>query len=72
MGDMFGQINNILDTTMGDLFQQLNNIQGGGIGGPSKAFQKGINFANILTNALNVTHKTVHQILHLLERVVLH
>ena len=36
MGDMFGQINNILDTTMGDLFQQLNNIQGGGIGGPDK------------------------------------
>ena len=52
MGDMFGQINNILDTTMGDLFQQLNNIQGGGIGAPSNAFQKGINFANILTNAL--------------------
>ena len=52
LGDMFGQINNILDTVMGDLFDQLNNIQGGGIGAPSKAFQKGINFANILTNAL--------------------
>ena len=52
LGDMFGQINNILDTVMGDLFDQLNNIQGGGIGLPSKAFQKGINFANILTNAL--------------------
>jgi len=52
LGDMFGQINNILDTIMGDLFDQLNNIQGGGIGAPSKAFQKGINFANILTNAL--------------------
>ena len=52
LGDMFGQINNILDTIMGDLFDQLNNIQGGGIGAPSKAFQKGLNFANILTNAL--------------------
>ena len=52
LGDMFGQINNILDTVMGDLFDQLNNIQGGGIGAPSKAFQKGLNFANILTNAL--------------------
>ena len=50
MGDMFGQINNILDTTMGDLFQQLNNIQGGGI--TLVSISKGINFANILTNAL--------------------
>jgi len=52
MGDMFGQINNILDTTLGGLFDQLNNISGGGIGVPSKTFSKGMSFANILTNAL--------------------
>ena len=52
MGDMFGQINNILDTTLGGLFDQLNNISGGGIGAPSKTFSKGMSFANILTNAL--------------------
>ena len=52
MGDMFGQINNILDTTLGGLFDQLNNISGGGIGTPSKTFSKGMSFANILTNAL--------------------
>ena len=52
LGDMFGQINNILDTNMGSMFDQMNNIQGGGILPPSKTFSKAIKFANILTNAL--------------------
>ena len=53
LGDMFGQINNIIDTTMGDLFGQLNNIQGGGIALPSETFSKAIKFANIITNVLD-------------------
>ena len=36
LGDMFGQINNILDTSLGSIFDQLNSIQGGGIVLPSK------------------------------------
>merc|ERR1712023_334456 len=31
LADMFGQINNIIDSGLGDIFGQLNNIQGGGI-----------------------------------------
>ena len=53
MSDMFGQINNILDTRLGSMFSQLNNIQGGGIGLPSSTFSKAIKFANILTNVLD-------------------
>ena len=53
MSDMFGQINNILDTTLGDMFSQLNNIQGGGIALPSATFTKAIKFANIITNVLD-------------------
>ena len=53
LSDMFGQINNIIDTTMGDLFGQLNNIQGGGIALPSETFSKAIKFANIITNVLD-------------------
>ena len=49
---MFGQINNILDTTLGDMFQQLNNIQGGGILPPSKTFTKAIQFADLITGFL--------------------
>ena len=52
LSDMFGQINNILDTQLGGLFDQLNNIQGGGIALPSKTFSKAIKFANIITNVL--------------------
>ena len=52
LGDMFGQINNILDANMGSMFDQMNNIQGGGIKPPSSTFSKAIKFANILTNAL--------------------
>jgi len=53
LADMFGQINNILDSGLGDIFSQLNNIQGGGIGLPSKTFSKAIKFANIITNVLD-------------------
>ena len=53
MGDMFGQINNILDTSLGSMFDQLNNIQGGGIALPSETFSKAIRFANIITNVLD-------------------
>ena len=41
LSDMFGQINNILDTSLGSMFDQLNSIQGGGIDLPSKTFTKG-------------------------------
>ncbi len=53
MSDMFGQINNIMDTSLGSMFDQLNNIQGGGIALPSETFSKAIKFANILTNVLD-------------------
>ena len=53
LGDMFGQINNVLDTSLGGLFEQLNNIQGGGIALPSETFSKAIKFANIITNVLD-------------------
>ena len=53
LGDMFGQLNNILDTNLGSAFDQLNNIQGGGIESPSKIFSKGLQFANLLTNTLD-------------------
>ena len=53
LSDMFGQINNILDTSLGDMFSQLNAIQGGGIGLPSSTFTKAIKFANIITNVLD-------------------
>ena len=53
MGDMFGQINNILDTSLGSMFEQLNNIQGGGIALPSETFSKAIRLANIITNVLD-------------------
>ena len=53
LSDMFGQINNILDTSLGDMFSQLNSIQGGGIGLPSSTFTKAIKFANIITNVLD-------------------
>ena len=53
LGDMFGQINNVLDTSLGGLFDQLNNIQGGGIALPSETFSKAIKFANIITNVLD-------------------
>jgi len=53
MSDMFGQINNLLDSSLGSMFGQLNNIQGGGIALPSKTFSKAIKFANIITNVLD-------------------
>ena len=53
MSDMFGQLNNIIDTNLGGLFTQLNNIQGGGIALPSEIFSKAIKFANIITNVLD-------------------
>ena len=53
MSDMFGQINNLIDSSLGGMFDQLNNIQGGGIALPSKTFSKAIKFANILTNVLD-------------------
>ena len=53
MSDMFGQINNIMDTSLGSMFDQLTNIQGGGIALPSETFSKAIKFANILTNVLD-------------------
>ena len=53
MGDMFGQINNLIDSSLGGMFDQLNNIQGGGIALPSETFSKAIKFANILTNVLD-------------------
>jgi len=52
MGDMFGQINNILDTGLGSIFNQLNSIQGGGIALPSKTFTKAIQFADLITGIL--------------------
>ena len=53
LSDMFGQINNILDTNLGSIFSQLNSIQGGGIALPSATFSKAIKFANIITNVLD-------------------
>ena len=53
LSDMFGQINNILDTNLGSIFSQLNSIQGGGISLPSATFSKAIKFANIITNVLD-------------------
>ena len=53
LADMFGQVNNIIDSGLGDIFGQLNNIQGGGIGLPSETFSKAIKFANIITNVLD-------------------
>ena len=53
MSDMFGQLNNIIDTNLGSLFTQLNNIQGGGIALPSETFSKAIKLANIITNVLD-------------------
>jgi len=53
LGDMFGQINNIMDTTMGGTFDQLNNISGGGIGAPSETFSKAVKFANIISSTLD-------------------
>ena len=52
MSDMFGQINNILDTSLGSIFDQLNSIQGGGIALPSKTFTKAIQFADFITGLL--------------------
>ena len=52
MSDMFGQINNILDTGLGSIFNQLNAIQGGGIALPSKTFTKAIQFADLITGIL--------------------
>ena len=52
LGDMFGQINNILDTSLGSIFDQLNSIQGGGIALPSKTFSKAIQFADLITGFL--------------------
>jgi len=52
MSDMFGQINNILDTGLGSIFNQLNAIQGGGIALPSKTFTKAIQFADFITGLL--------------------
>ena len=52
MSDMFGQINNILDTSLGSMFDQLNSIQGGGIALPSKTFTKAIQFADFITGLL--------------------
>ena len=52
LSDMFGQINNILDTQLGSMFDQLNSIQGGGIALPSKTFSKALKYANFVTNAL--------------------
>ena len=52
MSDMFGQINNILDTGLGSIFNQLNAIQGGGILLPSKTFTKAIQFADLITGIL--------------------
>ena len=52
MSDMFGQINNILDTSLGSMFDQLNSIQGGGIALPSKTFTKAIQFADLITGFL--------------------
>ena len=52
MSDMFGQINNILDTGLGSIFNQLNAIQGGGIELPSKTFTKAIQFADFITGLL--------------------
>ena len=53
MSDMFGQINNLIDSSLGGMFEQLSNIQGGGIALPSETFSKAIRFANILTNVLD-------------------
>ena len=53
LGDMFGQINNILDTSLGSIFDQLNSIQGGGIALPSKTFSNAIKFADIITGVLD-------------------
>ena len=53
LADMFGQINNLIDTSLGGMFDQLNSIQGGGIALPSATFSKAIKFANILTNVLD-------------------
>ena len=50
---MFGQINNILDTSLGSIFDQLNSIQGGGINAPSKTFSNAIKFADIITGVLD-------------------
>ena len=52
MSDMFGQINNILDTGLGSIFNQLNAIQGGGIALPSKTFTKAIQFADFIVGIL--------------------
>ena len=56
LGDMFGQVGNILDSQMGDLFGSLGNITGGAIGGmggmPSDLFDKGLMFADMAEQIL--------------------
>ena len=53
LGDMFGQINNILDTSLGGMFGQLNNLMVVVLPLPSATFSKAIKFANIITNVLD-------------------
>ena len=56
LGDMFGQVGNILDSQMGDMFGSLGNITGGAIGGmggmPSDLFDKGLMFADMAEEIL--------------------
>ena len=52
LGDMFGQVLNVLDNDLGGLFGELNNLHGGGIAVPSEVFSKGIQIANLITNVL--------------------
>ena len=52
LGDMFGELLNVLDNDLGGLFNQINDLNGGGIALPSEIFSKGIQVANLITNVL--------------------
>ena len=68
LGDMFGQINNLIDSSLGGMFDQLNNIQGGGIALPSETFSKAINLQIFLQMFLIVIKLIVQNQLHSLQK----
>ena len=53
MGDMLGQIFNVLDSTLGPLLNQINGVLKGAIGKASSLISKALGFANLLLSILN-------------------
>ena len=53
MGDMLGQIFNVLDSTLGPLLNQVNGVLKGAIGKASSLISKALGFANLLLSILN-------------------